>query len=147
MNSVYSDMRKEYLDEWRLWYRMHYVCEHNHHYYVETSVCEEWQGEQGFINWFDHVGPRPGPEYVFDRINKLDDYRPGNVEWTLKSVSGRRQRRHLDKNEMSYWVEKGRQNGIKGDTVRRRINEYHWTPEEASTVKPQSGTRYAYRRV
>lgn len=146
MNSLYTDLRAEYLSEWRIWYKMIYSCRENLQYYLETQVCEEWQGPQGFINWFDYMGPRPSDEHVMDRINKLGDYEPGNVEWTTKQTSSQRQRRHEDPEQMAYWIKIARSNGIKGHTFRHRVVDYGWSMQDAATLQP-SQKRYKNRTV
>jgi len=146
MNSLYTDLRAEYLTEWRVWYKMIYSCEKNLQYYVETQVCDEWQGPQGFINWFDHIGPRPGPNYVMDRINKIGDYEPGNVAWTTKKENTNNQRRHQDPKQMSYWAKVARSNGIKNHTFRHRVLDYGWTMQDAATLPP-TGQKYKNRTV
>ena len=143
-NSMYTDMRKEYITEWRIWYKMNYACEHNSKYYIETEVCDEWKGESGFLNWFDELGPRPGPQYVLDRINKLGDYEPGNVEWTTKSVSQQRQRKTMNPKERAYWGRIARENGIKKHTYYARVWEWGWDPKDAATLPP-STDRYKNR--
>lgn len=145
-NSMYTDMRKEYADEWRIWYRMNYVCENNKTYYLETEVCEDWQGEAGFLNWFDHIGPKPTVDSVMDRINKLGDYEPGNVQWTTKCVSANNQRRHLNKEERAYWGKVARSNGIGKHTFFARVHDRGWDIKDAATLPP-SQIKYKNRLV
>ena len=145
-NSMYTDMRKEYLDEWRIWYKMIYSCKHQKKYYVDIQVCEDWQDEAGFLNWFDYMGPRPGADYVLDRINKLGDYEPGNVEWTSKTVSQNRLRKHTDPKERAYWGKIAQQNGIKKHTFYARVWDWGWDPKDAATLQP-SHERYKNRIV
>lgn len=140
MNSVYTDLRKEYISEWRVWYKMIYSCENKQKYYLETSVCDEWQGEQGFVTWFDYLGPRPSQHHVLDRINKLGDYEPGNVEWTTKSTSQQRQRFHLDPNNLLITA---RRNGIKGACYYARLRR-GWDPIDAATL-PSRKDKYRNR--
>lgn len=134
MSSNYSALRKQYLTEWRIWYRMCYRCQNDLQYYVETEVCEEWQGEQGFINWFDHMGPRPTGNYILDRINKLDDYRPGNCHWVLKDDAHRKMRLH--ETDRGRWHIVARENGIKKHTFYSRIRQWGWDIQDAATMPP-----------
>lgn len=142
--SIYSELRKQYLAEWRIWYKMHYNCKYNLDYYVETRVCDEWTGEQGFINWLDELGPRPGNNYVLDRINKLGDYEPGNVEWTTRSKSQLRQRRHLDEKSIINYRKRAETNGIHRHCFYARIRA-GWNVEDASNL-PMSQKKY-YKRT
>ena len=143
-NSMYTDMRKEYMYEWRVWYKMIYSCRENMKYYIETEVCEDWQGESGFLNWFDHIGPKPGPEFVMDRINKLGDYEPGNVEWTSKTTSANNQRRHIKPEERAYWGKIARSNGIGKHTFFARVHDRGWDVKDGATLPP-SNCRYKNR--
>ena len=143
MNSVYSELRAKYLEEWRIWYRMNWVCEHNSAYYVETQVCKEWQGPDGFINWLDHIGPRP-KNCVQDRIDKFADYEPGNVKWTSKVESQNNERRHSSE-ERCYWGKIARDNNIKKATYYRRVRA-GWNLKDAATL-PISQIRYKRRIV
>lgn len=138
MLSAYSELRAEYLDEWRVWYRMCKRCNDDMAYYVEVSVCDEWQGEQGFINWLDYMGPRPSGCDTMDRINKLGDYEPGNVEWTTKRVSANRMRAHLDPEQRSYWRKQAEANGINRHTFYSRIKERGWSMQDAATLQPNA---------
>lgn len=146
MNSLYTDLRAEYLTEWRVWYRMNHSCEQDQPYYVEVNVCDEWKGQEGFIAWFDHVGPRPTNRSVFDRINKFGDYEPGNVRWTTKDENLNNGRKHQTPGTLSYWSKQARKNGIKKQTFYRRVHDYGWNIEDAATM-PTSQVRYRNRTV
>ena len=58
------------------------------------KVCDEWKNpENGFQNFYDYIGPKPGPEYSVDRINNDGDYAPGNVRWaTYKQQANNRRK-------------------------------------------------------
>lgn len=132
---LYTEMRKEYLDEWRVWYKMIYSCRKQTKYYIDVQVCEEWKGSEGFLEWLDHIGPRPNEEMVMDRISKIGDYEPGNVEWTTKETNMNRCRKHQDPNEVAYWGAIARDNGIKRHTFSHRV-ERGWALEDAATLEP-----------
>lgn len=138
----YTELRKLYPTEWHAWYMMHKRCEDNEKYYLETTVCEDWQGEAGFEQWLDDLGPKPDPSYCLSRINKFGDYEPGNVEWTTKKKSQNEQRRHTSETK-SYWGKVARNNGIKRHTYYRRIYQ-GWDYKDAATLPP-SQTRYKTR--
>lgn len=130
----YTGLRKQYLNEWRIWYRMCYRCEKNMDYYIETQVCADWQGTHGFAAWLDHIGPRPSTDHVMDRINKLGNYEPGNVEWVTKETSANNQRRHSTQERCRH-AKIARANGIKKATYYMRIQR-GWAYEDASTLVP-----------
>tara|TARA_E500000318_G_scaffold94567_1_gene93961 strand:- start:521 stop:871 length:351 start_codon:yes stop_codon:yes gene_type:complete len=104
-------------------------------YYVDVQVCEEWKGSEGFLEWLDHMGPRPSEDMVMDRISKIGDYEPGNVEWTTKETNMNRCRKHQDPNEVAYWGARARENGIKRHTFAHRV-ERGWALEDAATLEP-----------
>jgi hypothetical protein len=130
----YTELRKEHLSEWRIWYRMIYRCRHDLKYYVETEVCEQWQGAEGFIQWLDDMGPRPSEDMVMDRINKFGNYEPGNVQWVSKQHSADNQRRH-DSEERCRYGKIARANGIKRHTYYARLGR-GWNYKDAATLKP-----------
>lgn len=57
--------------------------------YVEQgiTVCQDWQGKNGFAKFLDHIGPKPRPDLVLDRIDNQGNYEPGNVRWATRSQS------------------------------------------------------------
>lgn len=43
------------------------------------TMCAEWAAS--FVAFYEHIGPRPGPDYSLDRIDVNGHYEPGNVRW------------------------------------------------------------------
>lgn len=146
MMSIYTDLRAEYLNEWQIWYRMCKRCREDMEYYVETEVCDRWQGPQGFVNWFDDMGPRPSPDSVMDRINKFGDYEPGNVVWTTKKFSNNNHKQHQDSSKLPYWRKVAESNGISKYTFYSRVRDYGWNVIDAATFPP-SQKKYKKRLV
>ena len=54
------------------------------------TVCPEWR--ESFQAFLDHIGLKPDPSYVLDRIDNDGHYAPGNVRWTTRSVSSSNRR-------------------------------------------------------
>lgn len=45
------------------------------------TVCDRWNGVDGFKNFIEDVGYAPVKNYSLDRINNDGNYEPGNVRW------------------------------------------------------------------
>jgi hypothetical protein len=58
-------------------------------------VCNRWlePNGQGFVNFCEDMGSRPGPEYSIDRIDPDGNYEPSNCRWATSSEQSKNQRR------------------------------------------------------
>jgi hypothetical protein len=45
------------------------------------TVAREWIGPEGFVRFFEHIGPKPTSRHTLDRIDVNRGYIPGNVRW------------------------------------------------------------------
>jgi hypothetical protein len=85
--------------EYRAWNCMKVRClskfgkERDRRNYQERGImiCEEWQ--KSFQAFFDHIGPKPGPGYLLDRIDNDGNYEPGNVKWSTSKESAQNRRK------------------------------------------------------
>jgi hypothetical protein len=138
-SDMYTATRKEYITEWRVWYRMLQCCdpERQEKAYVEVEICEDWKGPNGFLTWFDDMGPRPKHCNTLERINKFGDFEPGNVRWSTIKVRNGNQRQHQVKTNK---VKQAIANGIKRTTYYQRVR-MGWNPEDASTIPAEPGGR------
>lgn len=59
---------------------------------IGITVAECWI--HNFQSFFDHIGPRPSPEYSVDRIDNSRGYEPGNVRWATSTEQNRNTRRN-----------------------------------------------------
>lgn len=48
------------------------------------KVCARWDGEDGFANFVEDMGSRPGTEYTLERVDVDGDYTPSNCEWATR---------------------------------------------------------------
>ena len=140
MKSLYTELRCEYIAEWRCWYRMHQLCRNNERYYVECNVCPEWHDESGFIAWFDHMGPRPSPDHIVSRHNKFEDFTPENTSWQTRADSFKTSRYRM--RELKQQAE---QNGISAGTFYARMRN-GWSVQEAVQM-PASYSNQKLRRT
>lgn len=142
---MYTELRKEYLDEWKIWYRMCNRSKKKQKYYVHIQVCADWDyfeaGGEGFINFFDDMGKRPDPTMFLYRIDKTKDWEPGNVKWGHKPSQYTHM--HIKHGHPKEMVELYRKNGIQKSTYYQRIRR-GWPPKDAATMQAEY-TRYKYR--
>lgn len=69
-----SNLRKEYLTEWRLWYSMVYKAYNNYNCDLEPSWLD-------FATWLADVGPRPTPNSRFVRRELEKGFVKDNCSW------------------------------------------------------------------
>lgn len=60
------------------------------------TVCDRWQGEQGFANFLTDMGERPGSNYTIDRKDNDGNYEPSNCRWASKKDQARNQRDNVN---------------------------------------------------
>lgn len=105
------------------------------------EVCPEWNDYLNFKAWAFSNGYKDS--LSIDRINVNGNYEPSNCRWADKITQGRNRRNnHLltykgETKTMAEWAEIY---GIKYHTLKRRINHYGFSVEEALTspVSPLS---------
>ena len=99
-------------------------------------VCGRWQepNGQGFLNFLEDMGPRPGPEYTLDRHpNWNGNYEPSNCRWATKAEQNRntRKNRYITAfGKTQLLVEWAEEYGIDGYTITLRLKR-GWTLEDA----------------
>ena len=97
------------------------------------KVCPQWSGKNGFINFYNDMGDKP-PRLSIDRIDNNGNYSPENCRWATKKEqqNNTRTNRMITINGVTktihQWCE---ERGMKYETVRRRIDTYHWPIQDA----------------
>lgn len=146
-SSAYTELRKEYPKEWRIWYVMNRRCETDKTCYVDVEVCDEWSrkvsGEEGFINWLDAVGPRPTERHDFTRKDTFGDWTYENSHWTPREIRNHNQRWH--QTEIADFRRQAYANGITRHQWYGRLAR-GWDPRDAATLPPEK-TKYRNRLV
>lgn len=104
------------------------------------TVCNEWLDFKNFYDWAINNGfveESPKHKNTIDRIDVNGNYEPGNcrfVDMKIQSNNTRRNR-YITFNEntltISQWAEKL---GINRRTLEARIDDYHWSVENALTT-------------
>lgn len=87
------------------------------------TVCEQWQGKDGFANFVAHMGLRPDGMSI-ERRDTNGDYEPGNCYWAGPKVQANNTTRNriLECGGRSMTIAQWSEGtGIKAATIHRRI--------------------------
>lgn len=107
------------------------------------TVCEEWSGENGYINFRDwsfkngYDPKAPKKEMTLDRIDNERGYSPDNCRWASykTQANNRRNNRKItiggETHTISEWADKV---GIDQRSISSRL--YNGWPEEDAVMKP-----------
>lgn len=86
--------------------RCHNINRPDYQYYGGRgiTICEEWLGPEGFINFYNDMGPKPFPEATLERLNVNDNYKKSNCCWVRQKDQTRNQRYNIikDMDEANY---------------------------------------------
>ena len=89
------------------------------------TVCDRWQGEHGFENFFEDMGPAP-EGYQLDRIDGTKGYEPSNCRWASLWTQNRNRSDNVwleykgEKLILHDWGEKW---GVTGSFISRRLKK------------------------
>lgn len=59
------------------------------------EICARWLGMDGFKNFLEDMGERPGPQYMLDRADNDGSYGPENCRWVTSAIQNRNYRRNV----------------------------------------------------
>lgn len=98
------------------------------------QVCPEWTGEQGFINFYKHMGARPSNGHSIERNNVNGNYEPSNCRWATQQE----QMNNTSKNRFFYHngetltvAQWARRRSIDKSTLYNRLVRLKWNIEKA----------------
>lgn len=89
------------------------------------TVCKRWLNS--FMDFYQDIGPRPGPEYSVDRYPNNDgNYEPGNCRWATptEQANNTRSNRIVELNNTQYTIaELARELSIPAKTIHSRLSQ------------------------
>lgn len=107
------------------------------------TVCPEWDNiDDGFQNFYNHMGPRPSPRHEIERKNVNGNYCPENCCWLPKEDQARNKRATVnitynDKTQcVTAWAE---ELGVNAETLYSRIKS-GWSVEKVLTTPVKKRT-------
>ena len=113
------------------------------------KVCEQWNSRLGFIAFLNDMGERPTPNHTLERIDNNGNYEPSNCRWATKQEqqNNKRNNRLIEykgrKQSMSTWA---RELGLNINTLKTRLNMYHWSEERALSTPVSSRSMVDVRK-
>jgi len=136
MKSQYSIYRQLYLREWQVWQAWpgRIAKERT---YMDIDIDPHYQGQQGFVNLIDDIGPRPGNDYELARIDKFGGYEPGNLAWRRRADHSDQRRHRQSPDEITKYRLFAEKNGISYCTFWSRVRR-GWNLHDAATLKPEN---------
>lgn len=104
-------------------------------------VCDEWMGENGFINWWEWAKNNGySDKLTIDRIDNDGNYCPENCKFSTLTEQARNRSTNCvvtafkEEKCLSEWANDSRC-VVNQFTLRKRIFELGWEPEKAITTK------------
>lgn len=102
-------------------------------------VCDEWRKSyEAFRDWALVTGY--ADNLTIERINNDGNYEPNNCRWATRKEQARNRRRtHLILGKsLAQWAE---ETGIHRGTIRSRIVDFGWSPEDAVSTPAKPRTK------
>ncbi len=97
------------------------------------TVCGQWLGSNGFVNFLENMGRRPSSSLQLDRIDNDGDYSPDNCRWSTRKEQARNRSNNrliTIGSETKTLIEWSEVTSVKYHTIKARIYR-GWTPETA----------------
>lgn len=147
------DTKKKATRLYNIWNMMRTRCRNSHvdYYYAYggrgISVCPEWDDYLTFKEWALSHGYNDS--LSIDRINVNGNYEPDNCRWATQKEQMRNTRKnHLItyNGETKTLVEWSEETGIPYHTLKRRINNYGFSIEDALTLPVNKGNNQNLRK-
>lgn len=109
-------------------------------------VCERWR--ESFKNFYEDMGPAPGPEYSVDRFPDVDgNYEPSNCRWATRVEQNNNTRRNVFveyQGEKFTFSQLARKVGLNVFTLAHRL-ESGMSVEEAVKTPLKQEKLYEYK--
>ena len=94
---------KSKTSEYMAWMKIKQMCNNENHPQYEVcaerniKVCDEWFGENGFINFYKDMGDRPiaKPKLILGRLDYSEGFTPENCKWMSIKESNNNQNKNL----------------------------------------------------
>lgn len=93
--------REKKTKEYRAWCHLLGRCDNpNDGHYARyggrgIDVCDRWRGENGYENFLSDMGRAPSAHHSIERVDRNDNYRPGNCIWAPPIVQANNTSRNV----------------------------------------------------
>lgn len=142
--------------EWNSWSAMIIRCTNpDTSYYADyggrgITVCDRWMGDDGFKNFLEDMGRKPGKDYSLDRFpDNNGNYSPSNCRWAtrIEQTNNTRSNVRIECNGAVHTVaEWSRLTGLSHSCIYTRWRN-GWTAEQALTTPADTRNRVMPRVV
>jgi len=107
------------------------------------TICERWQGDEGFEHFLHDLGPKPSKNFSLDRIDNDGNYAPENVCWVKRELNIAESTLRLIEidgvtKHLAQWV---RECGISLQTFYHRTKVRGWDVTRALTTPPANNKK------